>query len=199
MSRKCISKTDFNFKNFNCGANHLVGCKNAGGAIHLEDIAFTNCSSTDALVSNLREANDALYLKGFLNVGADCSGTTIYTAKNRIRLGDPEGTTIYDDFSASNVITIGTADGNYVEGTLLIVKVPGSAADMFQPAKSGWYFTRTASNGDMKLTQPDPTGIEAVKMQQAAGGDTYYNVGGQRVAHPAKGLYVVGGKKVIVK
>ncbi len=194
-----IYLTNIEFKDFNCGANHLVGCKNAGGAIHLEDIVFTNCSSTDALVSNLREANDALYLKGFLNVGTDCSGTTIYTAKNRIRLGDPEGTTIYDDFSATNVITIGTANDNYVEGTLLIVKVPGSAADKFKPAKEGWFFTRTASNGDMKLTQTEPTGIDAVKRETTVNDGVYYNLAGQRVENPAKGVYIVNGKKVIKK
>ena len=155
--------TNIEFKDFICGDYALIGCKNNGGAIYLEDIAFNNCSTTgNGLIENLREANDALYLKGFLNVGADCTGTTIYTAKNRIRLGDPEGTTIYDDFTATNVITVGTADDNYVEGTLLIVKVPGSAADKFKPAKEGWFFTRTASNGDMKLTQTEPTWLDPV-------------------------------------
>ncbi len=194
-----IYLTNIEFKDFNCGANHLVGCKNAGGGIFLEDITFTNCSSTDALVSNLREANDALCLKGFLNVGADCSGTTIYTAMNRIRLGDPDGTTIYNDFSASNVITIGTADDNYAEGKLLIVKVPGSAADKFKPAKEGWYFTRTASNGDMKLTQTKPTGIDAVKGETTVNDDIYYNLAGQPVENPVKGVYIHNGKKVIKK
>ena len=148
--------TNIEFKDFTCGANHLVGCKNAAGAIYLEDITFTNCSSADALISNLREANDALLLKGHLNV-ENCTGTTIFTAKNRIRLGDPDGSSIYQDFSASNVITIGWG-GEFAEGTLVVIKVPASAKDMFQLVSDEWYLERKASNGDMYMTKPaDPT------------------------------------------
>lgn len=144
--------TNIEFKDFTCGANHLVSCKNAGGAIYLEDITFTNCSSTDALISNLREANDALCMKGFLNV-ENCTGTTIYTAKNRIRLGDPDGSSIYNDFSASNVITISWG-GTFAEGTNVIVKVPASAAEKFQLVSDEWILARNAANGDMYMTKP---------------------------------------------
>ena len=190
--------TNIEFKDFTCGPHHLVGSKNAGGAIHLEDITFTNCSSTDALISNLREANDALLLKGCLNQEG-CTGTTIYTAKNRIRLGDPDGTTMYGDFSANEVITVGTADDNYVEGTLLIVKVGGAAEKLFKPAKEGWYFVRTTTNGDMKLTQTEPTGIEDIENGKLEIENSVYDLKGRRVAHPTKGLYIVGGKKVVKK
>jgi len=150
--------TNLEFKNFICGANHLVGCKNAGGAIYLEDVTFNGCSSTDALVSNLREANDALLLKGYLNV-ENCTGTTIYTAKNRIRLGDPDGTKIYSDFSASNVITIAWG-GEFAEGTLVVVKVPGSAKDKFRLVSDEWSLAHKSSNGDLYMTKggsSDPT------------------------------------------
>ena len=192
--------TNIEFKDFICGNYALVGCKNSGGAIYLEDIAFNNCSTTgNGLIENLREANDALYLKGFMNVGTDCTGTTIYTAKNRIRMGDPEGTTMYGDFTATNIITIGTAETNYVEGTLLIVKVGGAYADMFKPAKDGWFFARTATNGDMKLTQTEPTGISATQMNNEIVNSDVYDLLGRKVAQPTKGLYIVNGKKVIVK
>ena len=42
------------------------------------------------------------------------------------------------------------------------------------------------------------TGIEAVKTVNN-GDNIYYNLSGQRVAQPGKGLYIVNGKKVIVK
>lgn len=42
------------------------------------------------------------------------------------------------------------------------------------------------------------TGISTVQ-HGANGGDAYYTVSGQRVARPVKGLYIVNGKKVIVK
>ena len=192
--------TNIEFKDFKCGANHLVGCKNAGGAIHLENVTFTNCSSTDALISNLREANDALLLKGYLNVATDCTQPTIYTAKNRIRLGDADGTSIYDDFSASEDITIKWG-GELAEGTNVIVKVPGSAAPKFKlVGADGWWLARKASNGDMYMTQKDDaptTGIKEVKA--ATTDDTYYNLGGQRVTNPAKGVYIINGKKVVIR
>lgn len=193
--------TNIEFKDFNLGANTLIGCKNNGGAIYLEDITLNNCSTTgNGLIENLREANDALYLKGFLNVEG-CTGTTIYTAKNRIRMGDPEGTTIYGDFTATNTITVGTAEANYVEGTLLIVKVGGAYADKFKPAKDGWYFARTATNGDMKLTQTEPTGIYSIENGQLIidNSDTWYDLQGRKVAQPAKGLYIINGRKMISK
>ena len=44
----------------------------------------------------------------------------------------------------------------------------------------------------------ETTGIEAVKATQKMNGE-FFNLAGQRVAQPAKGLYIVNGKKVIMK
>jgi len=44
----------------------------------------------------------------------------------------------------------------------------------------------------------ETTGIESVK-QQAKADNQYFNLAGQRVAQPTKGLYIVNGKKVILK
>jgi hypothetical protein len=43
----------------------------------------------------------------------------------------------------------------------------------------------------------DVTAIETVKAEKA--NNEYYNLAGQRVANPTKGLYIVNGKKVIIK
>ncbi len=188
--------TNIEFKDFICGDNSLIGCKNAGGGIFLENITFTNCSTTgNALIDNLREANDAVYLKGYLNVGTDCTGATIYT-KNRIRLGDPDGTTIYDDFSAENTITINWG-GEFAENTNVVVKVPGSAADKFKLTVDDWFLARKASNGDLYLTQTS-TGIDNLNASSVKASE-YFDLQGRRVANPVQGLYIVGGRKVIVK
>ena len=184
--------TNIEFKDFVCGDNSLIGCKNAGGGIFLEDIAITNCSTTgNALIDNLREQNDVVYLKGFLNV-TDCTGATIYT-KNRIRLGDPDGTTIYQDFSASSVITINWG-GELAEGTNVVVKVPGAAADKFQLTAEGWYLDRKASNGDLFMTQTKPTGI--YQPEAAADASSHiYTISGQRATQNYRGIVVRHGKK----
>jgi hypothetical protein len=41
------------------------------------------------------------------------------------------------------------------------------------------------------------TGITTVKSQKAAAADEYFNLAGQRIAQPTKGLYIVNGKKII--
>jgi len=41
------------------------------------------------------------------------------------------------------------------------------------------------------------TGIEMNRVTPA--NDRYYNLSGQPVEHPAKGLYISNGKKVVVK
>lgn len=43
------------------------------------------------------------------------------------------------------------------------------------------------------------TGIDEVNGSEVTVNGEYYNIAGQRVAQPTKGLYIVGGKKVIVK
>ena len=46
--------------------------------------------------------------------------------------------------------------------------------------------------------EDETTGIEAAKASQKMNGE-FFNLAGQRVAQPTKGLYVVNGKKVIMK
>ena len=46
--------------------------------------------------------------------------------------------------------------------------------------------------------EDETTGIEAAKAAQKMNGE-FFNLAGQRVAQPAKGLYIVNGKKVIMK
>ena len=42
------------------------------------------------------------------------------------------------------------------------------------------------------------TGIDSVKAADKANGE-YYNLNGQRVANPTKGLYIINGRKVVIK
>ncbi len=46
---------------------------------------------------------------------------------------------------------------------------------------------------------PNTTGIDATPAAPAIAPDVYYNLQGQRVDNPGKGLYIKNGKKVIVK
>lgn len=58
-----------------------------------------------------------------------------------------------------------------------------------------------ARSGFNLFGDDDTTGIEAVDIntESANVAREYYNLNGQRVANPSKGLYIVNGKKVIIK
>ena len=45
----------------------------------------------------------------------------------------------------------------------------------------------------------DPTGIDSIINSEAQEDGIYYNLKGQRVANPTKGLYILNGKKVVIK
>jgi len=201
-----LSLTNIEFKDFNCGANHLVSCKNAGGAITLQNIIMTNSSSTHALIDNQRIANDALILKGFLNVGDDCNGLHINNVANLKGDGTVEGRIKVADenFTASKVITIkwvssDAAKDVFVANSSVVVGVTSTAiANCFALAEApeGWTMARV--NNDLKLVAPTD-GIQTLKLKQRTEDGFFYNLKGQRVNNPTKGLYIVNGKKVVVK
>ena len=58
-----------------------------------------------------------------------------------------------------------------------------------------------ASREFFSFTDDETTGIEAVNVNPESTNEIreYYNLNGQRVANPSKGLYIVNGKKVIIK
>ena len=58
------------------------------------------------------------------------------------------------------------------------------------------------NNGSVTIAkdvQDYEDGIDAVGSAQVADTQAIYNLNGQRVSHPAKGIYIVGGKKVMFK
>ena len=62
------------------------------------------------------------------------------------------------------------------------LKVPAAAARQFIPL----------------FDDSETTGITQVNGEDVKAND-YYNLKGQRVSQPTKGLYIVGGRKVMVK
>ena len=83
------------------------------------------------------------------------------------------------------------------------------ASDQFHEATSGTLQSGKAylavSTGGAPLLsisfgdEGETTGINAVKGAEFKVNGEYYNLAGQRVAQPTKGLYIVNGKKVVIK
>ena len=67
-------------------------------------------------------------------------------------------------------------------------------------AKNRAYLQTVAAEARINLNfdDEDATAIEAVKAKNVENGQ-FFNLAGQRVAQPTKGLYIVNGKKVIIK
>jgi hypothetical protein len=70
------------------------------------------------------------------------------------------------------------------------VKIPAGKAYL--------YIATPPTSRDFLGFDDETTGIESVE-QAAKADNQYFNLAGQRVAQPTKGLYIVNGKKVIIK
>ena len=55
------------------------------------------------------------------------------------------------------------------------------------------------ANGARLSFYDDATGITTVIGADELNDDKAYNLGGQRVHNPKKGLYIINGKKVVIK
>ena len=60
-------------------------------------------------------------------------------------------------------------------------------------------FNETIEARDFFALDEETTGVADVRGKMADGRSEYFNLAGQRVAQPTKGLYIVNGKKVVVK
>ena len=118
------------------------------------------------------------------------------------------------DYSATNLLKASTADdiAASVEGTYHYVLANGSkgvgfynlAADKNIGTGKAYLETTTALAAASEarvawvFADEETTGINTVRSEKA-NANGFYNLNGQRVSQPIKGLYIVNGKKVIMK
>ena len=117
-------------------------------------------------------------------------------------------------YSATNLLKASTADdiAASVEGTYHYVLANGSkgvgfynlAADKNIGTGKAYLETTTALAAASEarvawvFADEETTGINTVRSEKVNNGE-FYNLNGQRVSQPIKGLYIVNGKKVIMK
>ena len=167
-----------------------------------ENLDFTNVTGLEAYIAtevsggsvlmtqvNKVPANTGLVLK------ATTPGSAVYVP-------------VFDGTGADNVSANKMA-GSATETTAIAANGGYILKDgVFQPALAG---TLPAGKAYLNIAVPagapilnlgfdDATGIESIaKSQELTANGQYYNLAGQRVAQPTKGLYIVNGKKYIVK
>lgn len=104
------------------------------------------------------------------------------------------------DLVAGNGATVATTDGDY---TNYILNVGTQGIGFYQAndqiVDKGRAYLHVAGTSEARLAVVfgDATGISSVKA--AADGEAVYNLNGQRVKNASKGLFIIGGKKVVVK
>lgn len=142
------------------------------------------------------------------NVGIVLRGTAGETYKVPIAAGDDIDGATNLLVAANNGYEIATSsEGSYNYVLATQNKVQGfyqvtSAYTMTQDGKAYLHTTTAlaaeAAAAPAWIIEGDVTGIESVTRETITD-NAYYNLAGQRVAQPTKGLYIVNGKKVIVK
>ena len=78
-------------------------------------------------------------------------------------------------------------------------KTPVTVGLLVAATNASWIAADNFQLSYIGTTVPD--GIEAVENAQSSilNGKSIYNLAGQRVQKPVKGLYIINGKKVVVK
>ena len=99
---------------------------------------------------------------------------------------------------ATTVVPTGSYVLTYENGTLGFRKADGSTN--YVTAYRAYLTADGAGATNLTIDFGGTTDIEAIaKSQEPTANGQYYNLSGQRVGQPTKGLYIVNGKKVVIK
>ncbi len=168
-------------------------------AFYSESQGYTLDANTKAYVATAKSGTDAVTLT---TIDAVPAGTPVIlktTDENR-EMTLTEGTpAAYTGTNYLKVTTGGEAIDAYRLGynsTDGVAFYPYAVAS----APAGVIYLELPAGArvlEMNLEDGDVTAIETVKAEKA--NNEYYNLAGQRVANPTKGLYIVNGRKVVVK
>lgn len=168
-------------------ANYALDCGNLPSGLKAYKISAANASSV-----TLTEVTTAVAK----NTGLILTGTA-GESYNIPVLGS--GT----DISASNLLVASDGTSNVTSAYVLSEGKfhPVQAAGITIPAGKAYLPAGSISSAHALdiVFGDETTGIKAVENAQPILDGAFYNLAGQRVAQPAKGLYIVNGKKVIIK
>lgn len=144
-------------------------------------------------------AGTGLYLEGTANASVNVP-TTIYTesAGTNMLVGALSDTGIsqIDGENTNYILTVNTKNGNVA--TPKFYKVNSGGNTVLANRAYLQIPTKLASRESFWFEDGEATTIESAKQEQSLNG-VAFNLAGQRIAQPTKGLYIVNGKKIIMK
>ena len=159
---------------------------------------YTNGSLTKSQVTGKVKAGTGLYIEGAANASVAVP-TTIYStsAGTNYLKGVTNNTPISQtsgDYT-NYILTVNTVSGNV--GIPKFYKVNGTSGNTVLAGKAYLQIPTAEASRESFWFGDETTAIETVKQQKFDG--KVFNLAGQRIAQPTKGLYIVNGKKVSVK
>ena len=162
---------------------------------------FYELSSVDGTTLHFTSVAAPVANKAYLVVPTATGLTLSETGKSIAATPADLGTTVsgVDFIGTLAATTIPASDGSYSyyaynNGSL--VKITTNAATL--PAFRGYFKVAGASARSLNISlDNEATGISTLLMNNGKVNNEVYNLKGQRVSQPKKGLYIVNGKKVI--
>ncbi len=174
---------------------------------NIAPVDFTNLSGV--VSAAIVTGNDGNAINTTAVTGTAAAGTGLLLNAAAGTYSIPVATT-GTDYSGSNKLvavssekTVSTESGytNYVLASVndaaVFQYISGTSATV--GAGKAYLHLPVSAGAPMLFIDQSTTGINKVEAQEAQQKGEYYNLAGQRVAQPTKGLYIVNGKKVIIK
>ena len=187
--------------NTNTGRNYGTMVTPAGKKL---DFAAVSDDVKAYISPGLNDGKDAISIQSVSVVPAN-TPIIIKTTAQGTTVSVPVTEEAADDVASINKLVAGDGTTDATPGTYTYYYI---ASDQFHRATSG---TLTSGKAYLKLETAtlardiygfdeggETTAINKVEAKKVENG-VYYNLAGQQVAQPTKGLYIVNGKKVVLK
>lgn len=164
--------------------------KNTFKAWYVSAVDMTSGDVTFSEITETIKGGEAFFLYG--TPGAECQLAYANSCETTLEGNQLEGTLAPTYVENGNGIqNYGLSGGNFVKMGNGVVKANKS----YLPVEVG---TETPARFNIIFESQEATGIMNVS-REGTTDNRYYNLNGQRVMNPTKGMYIVNGKKVIIK
>ena len=129
-----------------------------------------------------------------INVTSDFTSGTI----NGVNIAKADATQTVGDWTATGLYTYGKVPAaSYFFNTNKIIKAEDDSNEI---SALNAYFTNTAADKVTYTVDGAATAINGIVANDSASADeVIYNIAGQRVSKPTRGIYIINGQKVIMK
>ena len=168
-----------------------------GKSIKAYTISSTDGSALTLTQKNKVAKNEPVLLYSSTNSDSQAipvidDGEATVDGTNKLVKGDDAAHTWVEGSAEHYVLATATVEPGFYRANNNTVSSTKAYLDLTGLAPGAHSFTLDLGEGDV-------TGIANVNVEKDAMNGAFYNLAGQRVAQPTKGLYIVNGKKVIIK